>query len=69
MRAYRNADPVVADCDRAIWADDHGDIVAATGHCFIDGVVDNLPNQVMQAPGGRVANVHAGAFANRLQTT
>ena len=37
------------------------------GKRFVDAVVDDLPNQVMQPGGAHAADVHAGPFANRLE--
>jgi hypothetical protein len=35
---------------------------------FVDGVVDDLGNQMMKSALGGVADIHAGAFADRLET-
>jgi len=47
--------------------DDDPDQVASTHHRFIDGVVDNLVGEMVQAARRRVADIHAGALTDRLQ--
>ena len=44
------------------------DLVGVTGHRLVDRVVDDLPDQVVQTALTGGADVHAGAFADRLQT-
>ena len=46
-----------------------GDLGAGgeAGHRLIDGVVDDLPNQVMEAPRPGRSDVHAGPFAHRFE--
>ncbi len=47
---------------------DH-DVVAMPGQGFVDGVVHDFEDQVMQAGTVRgIADVHAGALAHGLQT-
>ena len=45
---------------------DH-DAVAVAGQRLVDGVVDDLPDQVVQAALAGGADVHAGALADRLE--
>src|SRR5438045_9151679 len=40
---------------------------AVTGEMFIDRVIENFENHVMQAALIRVADVHSGTFANGLE--
>ena len=42
-------------------------VVGVAGQRFVDRVVDDLVDEVVQAALGRRADVHAGAFANRLE--
>ena len=64
---YRNAAAVVADGNRAV--DVHGDfdLVARSGEVFVDRIVENFKNHVMQATLIRVADVHPRALANGLE--
>ena len=36
-------------------------------HRLVDGVVDDLPDEVVQAGGADAADVHAGALADRVR--
>ena len=48
--------------------DGDDDIVAMTGQCFVNRVVDHLKNQMMQTSAiGGIADVHARALANRFK--
>ena len=47
---------------------DDVDFGAETGQRFVDGVVDDLGDEMMQAALGGVADVHSGAFANRFES-
>jgi hypothetical protein len=65
--AGRDATAVVHDLDPAVWHQGDLDVVGVAGERLIDGVVDNLPDQVMQTTLAGGADVHAGALADRLQ--
>ena len=68
LHAGRNAAAVVDDADRVVAVDRDDDVVAVAGQRLVDRVVDHLEHQVVQAGAvGRVADVHAGALAHRLQ--
>ena len=43
------------------------DIGRVTVHRLVDGVVDDLPHQMVQAGAAHAADVHAGPLANRLE--
>jgi hypothetical protein len=45
-----DAPPVVDDPDAAVGQDRDVDLVAAPRHGLVDGVVDDLPDQVVQPP-------------------
>ena len=62
MNIDRNAAAVVAHGDRAIDVDGHVDLVAKSGQMFVDRVIENFENHVMQTALIRVADVHAGRF-------
>ncbi len=42
-------------------------LVAWPGQRFVDGVVDGFVDQLVEAPLGRVADVHAGPLADGLE--
>ena len=68
LDAGRNASAIVDHRNRVIGMDGDDDIVAMTGECFVNRVVDNLENQMMQTSAiGGIADVHARALANRFE--
>ena len=64
---HGDAAAVVFHGHRAVVVDDHADLVGEAGHRLVDRVVDDLIDQVMQAPGGRVGDIHGGPLADVLQ--
>ena len=48
--------------------DRHLDVVAVTGERLVDGVVDDLVDEMVKSADTGRADVHAGALANRLET-
>ena len=46
----------------------HLDEVGAARHGLVDRVVDHLEDEVMEPPGARRADVHAGSQPDRLET-
>ncbi len=67
VRVDRDAATVVDDAHTAIREHRHEDRVGVTGQCLIDGVVDDLVDQVVESsrPGG--PDVHAGALAHGFE--
>ena len=63
----RNASPVVGDLDRAITMQGDVDLVGETSRCLVDGIVDQLPDEVHETIGAGAADVHARTLANGLQ--
>lgn len=63
----RDAAAVVDDGQAAVRAHDDLDVVAVARERLVDGVVDDLVDQVVQAARPRRADVHAGALADRLE--
>jgi hypothetical protein len=63
-----NAAAVVLDRHRPIDVQHDEDVGAVTRHRFVDRIVHHLEHQVVQAPLGGIADVHARAFAHRLET-
>src|SRR5690606_9997542 len=66
--ARGNATAVVGHADGVVGVDGDDDVVAVAGQGFVDGVVDHLDDEVVQARAiGGVADVHARALAHGLQ--
>jgi hypothetical protein len=55
----RNTTTVVAYRNRSIHVDDHVDLCAKSGQMFVDRIIENFVNQVMQPPFVRVPNEHS----------
>jgi len=66
-RVDRDARAVVLNGDRVALMDRDGHARAAAGQDLVDGVVDDLVNQVVQAGRAGAADVHRRAFAHGLQ--
>jgi hypothetical protein len=67
VHADRDAAAVVDDAHAAVILQRDIDARGVSGHRLVDGVVHNLPDQVVQTAFARGPDVHAGALANRLQ--
>ncbi len=63
-----DAATVVLDPDAAVGAERDDDLVAVAGHRLVDRVVDDLPDEVVQAPLTGRADVHAGPLADRFES-
>jgi hypothetical protein len=62
-----NAAPVVFDGDRiAVLVQGDPDVRGVAVHGLVDRVVERFPHQVVQAGAADAADVHAGAFPDRL---
>ena len=62
-----DAAAVIGDGGGAVGVDVDPDVFGIAGHGFVDGVVDDFPDQVVQAAGGGVADVHAWAKAHGFE--
>ena len=62
-----DAAAVVDDLDAAVGLQDDLDVRAVAGQRFVDRVVDDLVDQVVQAAGSGGADVHARAFPDSFQ--
>ena len=62
-----NAAAVVGDGAAAVLIEDDENFIAVAGERLVDRVVDHLIDKVVQTPRPGGADVHARAFANRLQ--
>ena len=67
LDAHRDTAPVVRDADHVAGQDHHVDLVAVPGQRFVDRIVHDLIDQMVQAarPGG--ADIHARALADGLE--
>ena len=68
LNVNRNTPAIVGDSDGVARVDGDGDIGAVAGQGLVDGVVHNLIHQVVQAGLRGGADIHARAFAHRLQS-
>ena len=68
LHTDRHAAAVILHADDIAGQDAHIDAVAIAGQGFVDGVVHDLIDQVVQATGGGGADVHARALADGFQT-
>ena len=66
-RRDRDAGAVVDHRDRVVGMNRHRDEVVAAGQRLVDGVVDDLVDEMVQSPLTGRADVHAGAFADGLE--
>ena len=68
VRIDGDATPVVVDPTPAVGLQRDDDAIGEPGHRFVDCVVDDLPNEVVQTgqPGG--TDVHPGTLAHRIET-
>ena len=64
MHVDRNAAAVVAHRNRSIDMNRHFNLVAKTGEMFVDRIIENLENHVVQTALIRVADVHARALSD-----
>ena len=60
----RNAAPVVNDCDGVVEVNEHFDAVAVARERFVNRIIDNFVDQMMQSRLAGIANVHGGALAH-----
>ncbi len=66
---YGNAAAVVNDGDRVVEMNRHVDLAGISSQGFVDRVVNNLIDQMVQAHLTRGADVHSGTLANRFHAT
>ena len=64
----RDSAAVVGDLDAAVLEDPDVDLGRIAGHRLVDRVVDDLPDEVVQTTLAGGPDIHARAFADRLQT-
>ena len=68
MHRHRDTAAVVGDLDTAVVEQADIDLVGVAGHRLVDGVVHDLPDQVVQTTSAGGADVHAGTFPDGFQT-
>ncbi len=64
---YRDSAAIIADGDAVIVVDEYVDAGAKTSDRFVDGVVDYLVDEVVEAIGTRRPDVHGRSFPNRVE--
>ena len=62
----RNSASVIAYGCRTIDVDGHVNLRTEAGQMFVDGIVQDLKNAVMQSALIRIADIHSGTFPNRF---
>ena len=68
MLVDRDAAAVVGDGDRAaVLVEGDDDVRGKAVHGLVYGVVENLPDQMMEAGGADAADIHARPLADRLE--
>ncbi len=67
VRIDRDAPPVVDDAAAAVGQQRDVDAGAVARHRLVDGVVDDLPDEVVKAARTRRPDVHAGALPDRFE--
>ena len=63
-----NAASVILDRQPALSIEIDGNQLGMAGHGLVHGVVQHLGEQVMQGPLVGATDIHAGPFADRLQS-
>src|ERR1700730_11924328 len=66
VRLDRNSASVIAYGSRAINVDGHVDLRTEAGQMFVDRVVQDFKDAVMQSAFIRIADIHPGSFPNRF---
>ena len=59
---------VVGDGDGVAGIDGHGNMLTVSCQRFVNGVIHDLIDQVVQTGGGGRADIHTGSFPHRFQT-
>src|SRR5271165_4105564 len=67
VHRHRNSAAIIGDLNPTILKQPHRDPRRVAGHRLVDGVVDHLPDQMVQTPLTGRADIHAGAFTDGLQ--
>ena len=68
MNIDRNTAAVVAHRDRSVDVNSHFDLGAKSCEMFVDRVIENFVNQVMQSAFVRISDEHSRPFPNCFET-
>jgi hypothetical protein len=68
VRIDRDTTTVVVDTAPTVGQNRHSDAVAEPGHRLVDGVVDHLPDEVMETGQTGGSDVHPRALPDRVET-
>ena len=63
----RDTPAVVLDGATAVRVDTHADVITRSRHGLVNGIVQNLIDQMMESCAAAVADIHIRPFAHRLQ--
>ena len=67
VKVHGDSSTVVLYCDGVVFVDCYFYMCAISGECFIDGVVHDFINQVVQAFFADIADVHGGTLTYGFQ--
>jgi hypothetical protein len=68
MDIHRDSTAIVGNLHRPIFQDVDADLGAVTGHEFVNAIVDDLIDEVMETPLVGAADIHARPAANGFHT-
>ena len=68
LNVDRNSAAVVLNGNAVVFFNGHVDFIAKSGESFIDAVVDNFPDQMVQALRTCRTDVHPRAFSDRFKS-
>ena len=68
VEVHGNASPVVHYSNRVIRVDRQVDLAAVAGQRFVNGIVDNLVDQMMKAARGSRTDIHTRTLPYRLES-
>ena len=66
VHLHRDAAAIIDDLDAAVFQELDGNLVREACHGLIDGVIDDLPDKVVQTARSGRTDVHTGALADGL---
>ena len=68
VHRHRHSTPVIDDSHASIGEDRHLNMRAVSGHCLVDGVVDDFLNEVVETAFRGRTDIHARSLANCFET-
>ena len=63
----RNASSIVGHFNNVIRQQAHGDVASVAGHGFINTIINDFPDKVVEALLAGATDVHTGALADRIE--